>query len=59
MEPNYFKIKNGLLYRMLIVLQVIDDPWEHFLDLIYRNVNTMSKLGYVLTCYLAEMLNFR
>ncbi|GFG36262.1 hypothetical protein Cfor_12624 [Coptotermes formosanus] len=38
---------------------VIDDPWEHFLDLRYRHLNTMSKLSYVLTCYLAEMLNFR
>ncbi|PSN34656.1 Ionotropic receptor 75c [Blattella germanica] len=38
---------------------VIQDPWEHFMDLRYRHLNTMSKLSFVLTGYIGQMLNFR
>ncbi|XP_069704778.1 ionotropic receptor 75a-like [Periplaneta americana] len=37
---------------------LIGDPWEDFMDLRYRHINTMSKCGFALSRYLAEMLNF-
>jgi len=58
-RAEQFVQQTDLYNSLLIVCQVLDDPWEHFLDLRYRHRNTMSKLSYVLTCYLAEMLNFR
>ncbi|PSN36611.1 Ionotropic receptor 75d [Blattella germanica] len=38
---------------------VVQDPWEHFFDMRYKHLNTLSKNNYALMAYVAEMLNFR
>ncbi|KDR16068.1 hypothetical protein L798_10080 [Zootermopsis nevadensis] len=38
---------------------VVGDPWEHFFDMRYKHLNTLSKNNYALMAYVSEMLNFR
>ncbi|KAJ9593928.1 hypothetical protein L9F63_014642 [Diploptera punctata] len=38
---------------------VVEDPWEHFFDMRYKHLNTLSKNNYALMAYVSEMLNFR
>jgi hypothetical protein len=40
-------------------VQVLGDEWQNFLDWRYKNINSMTKLHYVLAQYVASMLNFR
>jgi len=42
-----------------VYLQVVGDPWEHFFDMRYKHLNTLSKNNYALMAYVSEMLNFR
>ena len=38
--------------------QVIEEAWENFLDVRYRDTNTLSKCHFVLMTYIATALNF-
>ncbi|KAJ9586812.1 hypothetical protein L9F63_019598 [Diploptera punctata] len=41
-----------------MLLQILQDPWEHFFDLRYKHLNTWTKVGYAYTSHVARMLNF-
>jgi len=44
---------------MSLCLQALGGKWQNFVDLRYKNINPRDMVNYVISHYMARMLNFR